>query len=54
MATTGEVPLLRLEPESERLQPMPTPGPGVIHSAPWSVRRRFRAAINIRSKCMRR
>jgi transposase len=29
-ATTGEVPLVRLEQERERLQPMPTPWPGAI------------------------
>ena len=29
-ATIGEVPLVRLELERERLQPMPTPWPGVI------------------------
>ena len=29
-ATTGEVPLVRLELERERLQPMPTSWPGVI------------------------
>ena len=29
-ATTGDIPLLRLELERERLQPMPTPWPGVI------------------------
>jgi hypothetical protein len=32
-ATTGEVPLVRLELERERLQPMPTPWPGLIQSA---------------------
>ena len=32
-ATTGEVPLVRLELERERLQPMPTPWPGVIQRA---------------------
>jgi transposase len=32
-ATTGEVPLVRLELERERLQPMPTPCPGLIRSA---------------------
>jgi hypothetical protein len=31
--TTGEVPLVRLELERERLQPMPTPWPGVIQRA---------------------
>jgi transposase len=29
-ATTGEIPLVRLELERERLQPMPTPWPGMI------------------------
>jgi hypothetical protein len=29
-ATTGEVPLVRLEAERERLQPLPTPWPGVL------------------------
>jgi transposase len=29
-ATTGEIPLIRLELERERLQPMPTPWPGMI------------------------
>ncbi|MGO9605416.1 MAG: IS21 family transposase [Candidatus Binataceae bacterium] len=33
-ATTGEVPLVRLELERERLQPMPTPWPGLIQPAP--------------------
>lgn len=32
-ATTGEVPLVRLESERERLQPMPTPWPGLIQPA---------------------
>jgi transposase len=32
-ATTGEVPLVRLELERERLQPMPTPWPGLIQPA---------------------
>ena len=29
-ATTGEVPLVRLELERERLQPMPAPWPGLL------------------------
>jgi hypothetical protein len=29
-ATTGEVPLVRLEVERERLQPTPTPWPGLM------------------------
>ncbi len=29
-ATTGEVPLVRLELERERLQPIPAPWPGAI------------------------
>ena len=33
-ATTGEVPLVRLELERERLQSMPTPWPGVIQPTP--------------------
>jgi transposase len=33
-ATTGEVPLVRLELERERLQPMPTPWHGLIQPAP--------------------
>jgi hypothetical protein len=32
--TTGEVPLVRLELERERLQSMPTPWPGVIKPTP--------------------
>lgn len=32
-ATTGEVPLVRRELERERLQPMPTPWPGLIQPA---------------------
>jgi hypothetical protein len=32
-ATTGEVPLVRLELERERLQSMPTPWPGLIQPA---------------------
>ena len=32
-ATTGEVPLMRLELERERLQPMPSPWPGLIQPA---------------------
>ena len=32
-ATTGEIPLVRLEWERERLQPMPTPWPGLIQPA---------------------
>jgi transposase len=32
-ATTGEIPLVRLELERERLQPMPTPWPGAIPNA---------------------
>jgi transposase len=32
-ATTGEIPLVRLELERERLQPIPTPWPGLIRSA---------------------
>jgi hypothetical protein len=32
-ATTGEVPLKRLEHERERLQPIPAPWPGAIQSA---------------------
>lgn len=32
-ATTGEVPLVRLELERERLQPMPTSWPGLIQPA---------------------
>ncbi len=31
-ATTGEIPLVRLELERERLQPMPTPWPGAIQN----------------------
>ncbi len=31
-ATTGEVPLVRLELERERLQAMPTPWPGAIQN----------------------
>ncbi len=33
-ATTGEVPLVRLEQERERLQPITTPWPGAIQSTP--------------------
>lgn len=33
-ATTGEVPMVRLEHERERLQPIPAPWPGAIQSAP--------------------
>jgi len=33
-ATTGEVPLVRLEDERERLQPVPAPWPGAIQRAP--------------------
>jgi hypothetical protein len=32
-ATTGEVPLVSLDLERERLQPMPTPWPGLIQPA---------------------
>jgi hypothetical protein len=32
-ATTGEIPLVRLEQERERLQPMSTPWPGAIQNA---------------------
>lgn len=32
-ATTGQIPLMRLELERERLQPIPTPWPGLIRSA---------------------
>jgi transposase len=35
-ATTGEVPLVRLESERERLQPMPTPWPGLMIRPPRS------------------
>jgi transposase len=33
-ATTGEIPLVRLELERERLQPMPTPWPGMVQRSP--------------------
>jgi transposase len=36
-ATTGEVPSVRLELERERLQPMPTPWPGVIQRSPTKL-----------------
>ena len=50
-ATTGEVPLVRLEHERERLQPMPTPWPGMILHARTEARRRYRSATSIRCGC---
>jgi transposase len=50
-ATTGEVPLVRLELERERLQPMPTPWPGLIHSArskhPVSMPRGYQHSLRV-------
>ncbi len=50
-ATTGEVPLVRLELERERLQPMPTPWPGLIQPArsqpPLSIPRGYQHSLQV-------
>jgi len=50
-ATTGEVPLVRLELERERLQPMPTPWPGLIQPArvkrPASMPRGYQHSLRV-------
>src|SRR5277367_5891861 len=49
--TTGDVPLVRLEYERERLQPMPTPWPGLIQPArskpPLSIPRGYQHSLQV-------
>jgi hypothetical protein len=50
-ATTGEVPLVRLELERERLQSMPTPWPGMIQrsrtTAPAPTPRGYQHSLRV-------
>ena len=50
-ATTGEIPLVRLELERERLQPMPTPWPGMIQrsrtTAPAPTPRGYQHSLKV-------
>jgi transposase len=56
-ATTGEVPLERLEFERERLQPLPTPWPGMIQrsrtKAPASIPRGYQHSLRVYEELIR-